>query len=370
MILAESSKRTQQTKTNIFFWSNSSQPAVARCRWRLYNDMTDLLTGGSHQVEKGTIAMSHFADRLIAAIKEKGNAACVGIDPVFDRLPADFTANVDQSDTEAVIDGVLEYGRKVIRIVAPHIPAVKLNIAFFEQFLWEGVEAYFDLVQEANSLGLIVVGDIKRGDIGHSSSAYATGHLAGTESMTMQGMQSPDAVTINPYFGLDGVKPFIDAAKGEGKGVFVLVRTSNESADSIQGLHTGDGRTVADEVGKLVEEWAIEDGLVGSSGYSAVGAVVSPTDVEATRRLRQAMPHCFFLVPGFGAQGRTADDVACCFREDGLGALVNASRSVIYAYENMKYIEMYTSEWDKCVEHACRDFVKSLNQAVPAMTAT
>jgi orotidine-5'-phosphate decarboxylase len=307
--------------------------------------------------------IQHFGDRLVAAIKEKNTPVCVGLDPVYDRLPADITDREgfnDPSSVECAVDAIGEFCRRVIKVVAPLVPAVKINSAFFERYYASGLDTYYGLVEEARSKGLIVIGDVKRGDVGHSAGCYAKAHLADPELADAVELMIPDAVTVNAYLGLDGVKPFIDAARADGKGVFVLVQTSNESASELQGLALENGGTVAEHVARTVHEWSNDHGLVGESGFSSVGAVVAPRDVEGTARLRGAMPNCMFLVPGFGAQGRGPEDVAVCFKSDGSGALVTASRSVIYAYEDMKYIERYASEWEKCVEHACRDLVESI----------
>ncbi len=313
---------------------------------------------------------AHFADRLIAAIRDKGAPACVGIDPIYERLPADIAEQRelnDGTDSGSALDAVLEYCRRVIAIVAPLVPAVKINSAFFERFYWEGVEGYYSLVQEAAAAGLVVIGDVKRGDIGHTSGFYAQAHLGDPRFADLDDWVAPDAVTINAYFGLDGVKPFLEVVRqhDQDKGIFALVQTSNESATEIQGLTLDDGMKVSERVAMLVNRWATDEGLIGSSGYSCLGAVVSPRDEASTSKLRGLMPNSIFLVPGFGAQGKTADQVRNCFKPDGSGALVTASRSVLYAYDDMKYLEMYTSEWEKCVEHSCRDFVAALKAVVP-----
>ena len=311
---------------------------------------------------------AHFADRLIERIRQKGVPACVGLDPVYSRLPAAIAEQRDlndETDVEASLDAVLEFCRRIIGMVAPIVPAVKINSAFFERYYWDGVEGYYDLVQEAAAAGLMVIGDVKRGDIGHSSGSYAKAHLSDPDFATLDDLVAPDAVTVNPSFGIDGIRPFLETARESGdKGLFALVQTSNESAADVQGLTLEGGMTVGERVGVLVNAWAGDEGLMGSSGYSCLGAVVSPRDPASTTKLRALMPNCIFLVPGFGAQGRTAEQVKPCFKADGTGALVNASRSVIYAYEDMKYLEMYTSEWEKCVEHACRDFVAALKAVV------
>lgn len=311
----------------------------------------------------------NFADRLVEAIRQKKAPACVGIDPVYARLPAEIAEHRelnDEFDSEAALDAVLEFCRRIIRIVAPYVPAVKINSAYFERYYWEGVEGYFDLIQEAAERGLVVIGDGKRADVGHTAEMYARSALADPDFIDLEDYRGPDAVTVNPYFGFDGVRPFVDIARSQGKGMFVLVRTSNESANEVQGFTSTDGLTLADHVARLVAAWAGDDGLVGRSGYSCVGAVVAPRDRDATIRLRGLLNQSILLVPGYGAQGMTAEQVIPCFKSDGTGALVNASRSVIYAYEDTKYLEMYASEWDKCVEAACKDFVKELRGILPA----
>lgn len=309
----------------------------------------------------------NFADRLLTAIRGKHSPACVGIDPVYSRLPAEITENKelnDEYDSEAALDAILEFCRRVIRIVSPYVPAVKINTAFFERYYEQGLEGYFNLIQEADKAGLIVIGDCKRGDIGSTAEMYARSTLAEPDFANLDDLTGPDAVTVASYFGLDGVKPFIDVAREENKGVFVLVRSSNESAAEIQNARLESGLTVAEHVAQQVEAWAKEPDLIGNNGYSVVGAVVAARDREETVRLRGMMPHCFFLVPGYGAQGAAADDVAPCFKSDGTGALVTASRSIIYAYEDMKYVERFTSEWDRCIEQACKDFVAEINTIV------
>ncbi len=310
----------------------------------------------------------NFADRLLKAIADKGNPTCVGLDPVYSKLPAEISENKelnDATDSEVSSDAILEYCRRVIKIVSPLVPAIKINIAFFERYYADGLDGYFDLIQEADRSGLIVIGDCKRGDIGSTAEMYAQSMLAEPDFANLEDLTGPDAVTVNPYFGLDGLKPFIDVAQEEQKGVFVLVRTTNPSAAELQTARLENGMTVAEFVARQVETWAADPSLLGNSGYSAVGAVVGATARDEIARLRELMPHCLFLVPGFGAQGGTASDIGACFKSDGTGALVTASRSVIYAYDDMKYVERFTSEWEKCIEQACKDFVAEVRNAVP-----
>ncbi len=302
--------------------------------------------------------MEHFADRLLAAIREKNAAVCVGLDPLVDRLPSGLQETARRNPAEALS----AYGRGVIEAVAGYVPAIKINIAFFEPFGAEGVRVYLELIAAAKRAGLLVIGDIKRADIGHSTTQYAFAHLA------VENATAADAVTVNPYLGWDGVEPFVAAARSHGRGLFVLVQTSNPSAAQVQGLQLTDGSTVCHAVARLVQGWAAGDGLVGRGGYSCIGAVVSPRDLPSTVRIRELMPHCIFLVPGFGAQGRTADEVAKCFRPDGTGAIVTASRSVIYAYEDSPR-HPQDADWQSRVAKACQDFastVRGLQTMPPA----
>lgn len=307
------------------------------------------------------LMMDHFADRLIAAIKAREAPACVGFDPLPDRLPIDLRPAAGAGD-EAFAAAITRFGRGVIEAVAPFIPAIKINIAFFEPYQEHGWRAYTTLVREARAAGLIVIGDVKRGDIGHTSGQYARAHLSDSSGDPTTNC-APDAITINPYFGSDGVAPFVEAARDNGRGVFILVQTSNESAAEVQGLQLPGGDTVCQHVARLVQQWAGGSELVGTSGYSCIGAVVSPRDLESTIRIREMMPNCVFLVPGFGAQGRTADEVAKCFKEDGTGALVTASRSVIYAFNEVRHRDS-GQPWTEAVALAAREFVDALRSVL------
>lgn len=305
----------------------------------------------------------HFADRLMAAVLAKGAAACVGLDPLIEHLPADLRrkhALSSSSDAVACANALYDFGREIIDIVAPLVPVVKINIAFFERYYAEGLRAYYRLVKHARQAGLITIGDVKRADIGHSTTQYAHAQLAEVALAGCGEFAAPDAVTVSPYLGFDAVAPFAEVAKREGKGLFVLVQTSNESAEAIQGLTLEGGETVCQRVGRIVQSWAAAGGMIGACGYSAIGAVVSPRDVPSTVRLRELMPNCLFLVPGFGAQGRTTDEVARCFKSDGTGALITSSRGVIFAYQDAKVSAACGGDWRKCVERGCRELVAAV----------
>ncbi|MBI1826944.1 MAG: orotidine-5'-phosphate decarboxylase [Planctomycetes bacterium] len=306
-----------------------------------------------------TCGVENFADRLSQAIEIKRAPVCVGLDPLIEKLPPELRASVNAG---GAAEAILQFGRGAIEAIAVHVPAIKINIAFFEPYGPDGLRVYHDLVAEAHKHGLVVIGDIKRADIGHTSAQYAAAHLQAGAGL--DDARIPDSVTVNPYFGSDGVQPFIDAAKKNGRGVFVLVQTSNESAAQVQGLKLPDGMTVCQHVAQLVQSWAGAEGLVGRCGYSAVGAVVSPRDLESTVRIRGLMPNCVFLVPGFGAQGRTAEEVAKCFKPDGSGAIVTASRSVIFAYGEPAYRNR-ASDWRTCIGEAASEFVNQVRSVCP-----
>jgi len=290
---------------------------------------------------------SNFADRLQKAIDQKGSPVCVGLDPRYERLPEAFRAKED-ADDQAKLEAVSTYCHELLDVIAETIPAVKPQVACFEIFRGEGLKLYFDLVKRAKELGLVVIGDIKRGDIGTSAQAYALGHLSGPSA--------PDAVTVNGYFGIDGLAPFIDIAREEGKGLFVLVRTSNPSAITVQDFVDAGGNKFYEHMARNVANLGEADGLVGQSGLSCVGAVVGATYPDEARQLRTIMDKQIFLVPGYGAQGGTAADCKASFRPDGTGAIVNASRSVIYAHAKAPELD-----WKQAVHNAAVAFRDDLS---------
>lgn len=312
------------------------------------------------------MAAPGFADRLTRAILDRRAPLCIALDPVFSQLPPAVRERPGAngaSDSAAALDAILEFSRRVISVVAPIVPAIKINSAYFERYYAPGVDAYYALVRAATDHGLLVIGDIKRGDVGHSADMYARAHLVPCDFADGDGPAVPDAVTINGYLGLDGVKPFIDAAAKHGKGVFVLVRTSNESAAAIQDVRLADGRKHHELMAAQVAAWAAGSGTRGACGYSGVGAVVATRDAADAARLRDLMPESIFLVPGYGAQGGSADDVRPYFAQDGGGAIVAAGRSVIFAYSHPRYAAASAREWEQSVARACRDAASELARA-------
>jgi orotidine-5'-phosphate decarboxylase len=293
-----------------------------------------------------------FADRLLDAIDEKGSPICVGIDPIFDMLPDEVAgppAGRNMNDGRAAVDAIVEFSIGVLHVVAPHVPVVKFQSAYFEKYLADGVETYYSLIHEAKQLGLLVIGDVKRGDIGATSSAYAAAHLADSP-YTTDDADTPDAITINPMLGLDTLEPFTKVAKDEGKGLFVLVRTSNPGSAQLQDVKLADGRTWSEMLADALAPIAASEGLVGTSGYSSLGAVVGATQPQTMQSLRKRLPQSIFLLPGYGTQGATADMTRAAFDHKGRGAIVSASRSILYAHREPK--NAAGGDWRKAVEAA------------------
>ncbi len=309
---------------------------------------------------------SHFADRLTESVKKKATPLIIGLDPVYSRLPESLRAErLDgQKDLGAAVDSILEFCTRALKVVAPIVPAVKINIGYFEKYFMEGLEIYYSLVSEADATGLETIGDVKRGDIGHTAECYADAHLMNPEFNEMDSIIVPDAITINGFAGAESIVPFADRADGNGKGVFVWVRASNPSAAAIQDFADASGQKMYEKLASVVGEVANQSKRVGVSGFSNVGMIVGGTSVAETASLRQKYPKCWFLVPGYGSQGATAADCVKFCNKDGLGALINASRSVIYAYENPKYASQFGDNWEKCIEQAAIDAKIEISQAM------
>jgi orotidine-5'-phosphate decarboxylase len=249
---------------------------------------------------------------------------------------------------------------------------VKLQSAYFERCGPTGMRAYFEVADYAHEQGLLVIGDVKRADIGSTAEAYAVAHLEevfigeGKDERTV----TLDAATVNPYFGKDGVQPFIETAKAGGQGVFVVVRTTNPSAKDFQDFKDAEGRRVFERIAERVNDWANQEGCLGDCGYSLVGAVAAATYPEDTKLLRALMPNSLLLVPGVGAQGGSVGDATLAFHDDGWGALVTVSRSVIYAWERPEYQHLGEVNWEEAIEVATVDVKAALAEALARRTAT
>jgi orotidine-5'-phosphate decarboxylase len=303
---------------------------------------------------------AHFADRLTARIREKGTPGVVGIDPVLERLPA--ALQPQNKSVTAAVSAIESFSRAVLEAVHPVVPAVKINVAFFETFHEQGLAAYFRLIAHAHRLGLLVIGDIKRGDIGSTAKLYARGHLEPPPFLDVPPEQIPDAVTLAGYLGENAVRAFIDAARENGRGIYVLVRPSDPGADEVHDF--GDPLRFYQHMAALVHRWGSEESLIGECGLSAVGAVVAAKDHRSTAALRAQLPQTPLLVPGYGAQGSTAEDCRPCFRADGTGAVINASRSVIYAFSKPGRAAQRGDDWQAAIADACRAFAADVASCV------
>lgn len=283
-------------------------------------------------------------NQLVSKIQKTGAPIVVGLDPMMKFVPGHIQKKAfeEYGETlEGAAEAIWQYNKGIVDAVYDLIPAVKPQIAMYEQFGIPGLQAFKKTVDYCKEKGLVVIGDIKRGDIGSTSTAYAVGHLGKVQvgSKSYAGFDE-DFVTVNPYLGSDGVKPFIDVCKEEKKGVFVLVKTSNPSSGEFQDRLI-DGKPLYELVGSMVDTWGSE--LMGDS-YSYVGAVVGATYPEMGKVLRDIMPKAYILVPGYGAQGGKGKDLVHFFNKDGLGAIVNSSRGIIAAYQQDAYKEKFAPE--------------------------
>ena len=302
--------------------------------------------------------------QLIKNITEKNAPIVVGLDPMLSYIPKHImdAAIEEKGETlEGCAEAIWQFNKGIVDATYDLIPAVKPQVAMYEQFGVPGMEAFAKTVSYCKSKGLTIIGDIKRGDIGSTSTAYAIGHLGKVTigSKTLRGFEE-DFVTVNPYLGSDGVKPFIEVCKEEDKGIFVLVKTSNPSSGEFQDRLI-DGRPLYEYVGEKVNEWG-QDCMDGS--YSNVGAVVGATYPEMGEVLRKVMPHAYILVPGYGAQGGKGKDLVHFFNEDGLGAIVNSSRGIIAAYKQEAYTKFGAENFGDASRAAVEAMIADIGEAL------
>ncbi len=288
-----------------------------------------------------------FIDLLIDAIKEKDNPTVVGLDPKLDFIPQFIKEKAFKEhgvNLKGAAQAIIDFNKGLIDDLYDIVPAVKPQLAYYEMYGIEGLMAFEETVKYAKQKGMIVIADGKRNDIGTTAESYSAGFLGRTRigEDVLEPVFDVDALTVNPYLGVDGIKPFIDDCKKYQKGIFVLVKTSNKSSGQLQDILTDKGKSIYEVVAELVEEWGRS--LRGKYGYSSVGAVVGATYPNQAKILRREMKHAYILVPGYGAQGGTARDVAHSFDGEGLGAIVNASRSIMCAYMSDKWKDQYSAE--------------------------
>lgn len=302
--------------------------------------------------------------RLIEKIKEKKAPICIGLDPMLNFIPEHIKEEAFATkgeSLEAVAEAIYNFNKAIVDECFDLIPAVKPQVAMYEQFGIAGLIAYEKTVTYCQEKGLLVIGDVKRGDIGSTSVAYATAHLGkiNVGSKTFEPFHS-DFLTVNPYMGSDSINPFVDECVKNDKGLFVLVKTSNPSSGEFQDRLI-DGKPLYEHVASKVMEWG-ERSMDGE--YSNVGAVVGATYPQMSEILRKIMPNTYFLVPGYGAQGATAADLRPCFNKDGLGAIVNSSRGIIAAYKNDKYRDFGDKDFAKASREATIDMICDINSVL------
>lgn len=286
--------------------------------------------------------MKNAIDILIDKIKQTNNPTVMGLDPRYDMLPECIKSKYDKT-LDGACKAILEYNKALIDATYDIIPAVKPQIAFYEMFGIEGMNIFNETCKYAKEKGMVVIADCKRGDIGSTAQGYSNAFLGKTPIGENEvNIFDVDFVTVNPYMGTDCVKPFVEDCKKYNKGIFVLVKTSNKSSGEIQDLVLQNGKTIYETVAELVNEWGKD--LIGEYGYSSVSSVVGATYPEQLKELRNIMPTSYFLIPGYGAQGGKASDIALGFDENGLGGIVNASRSLMCAYKSDLWKDKYSDE--------------------------
>ena len=305
-------------------------------------------------------------NKLCEKIKKLNAPIVVGLDPMLSYVPEHIVKKslAEYGETlEGAADAIWQFNKEIVDAVYDLIPAVKPQVAMYEQFGVAGMAAYKKTVDYCHEKDLVVIGDVKRGDIGSTSAAYAVGHLGKVQvGSRMLSAFNEDFATVNPYLGTDGIKPFVDVCREEKKGLFILVKTSNPSSGEFQDRMI-DGRPLYEWVGEKVAEWG-ED-FMGDS-YSYIGAVVGATYPEMGKVLRKVMPKSFILVPGYGAQGGKAADLVPYFNEDGLGAIVNSSRGIIAAYKKEPYAKFGAEHFAEASRQAVVDMIADIDGALQA----
>ena len=306
-------------------------------------------------------------NQLVKGIKEKDAPIVVGLDPMLSYVPEHLVKDAFAAygeTLEGACEAIWQFNKAIVDATYDLIPAVKPQIAMYEQFGTEGVKAYQKTVDYCHSKDLVVIGDVKRGDIGSTSAAYAVGHLGKVQvgSKKLSAFDE-DFATVNPYLGSDGIKPFLEVCKEEKKGIFILVKTSNPSSGEFQDQKI-DGKPLYELVGEKVAQWGEEH--MGESGYSYVGAVVGATYPEIGKVLRKVMPKSFILVPGYGAQGGKGADLVHYFDENGLGAIVNSSRGIIAAYKQEAYASFGAEHFADASRAAVEAMIKDIDGALQA----
>ena len=303
-------------------------------------------------------------DNLIEKIKETNNPTVMGLDPRYDMIP-EVVKNKYSKDLEGISKAILEYNKELIDNTYDIIPAIKPQLAFYEMFGIEGMKAFKETCKYAKEKGMIVIADAKRGDIGSTAKGYSNAYLGQTpiDKQNISVFDNIDFLTVNPYLGVDSITPFVEDCIKYEKGIFVLVKTSNPSSGELQDLKLENGKTVYEHVASLVQNWG--ENLRGKYGYSSVAAVVGATYPEQLKEIREKAPHTYFLIPGYGAQGGKAEDIALGFDNNCLGGIVNASRSLMCAYKSDKWKNKYSEkEYGKATRAEAIEMKEILNNSI------
>lgn len=296
-------------------------------------------------------------DKLIDEILKKDNPSVVGLDTCLDYLPSEMLEGVD--DLKKASDAIIEFNKNIVDKIYDIVPAVKVQVAYYEMYGVEGMRAFKETCEYATEKGMLVIADVKRNDIGSTAGCYSKAYLSGvTVGNKKINAFNTDFITVNGYLGSDGINPFVKDCEEYDKGLFILVKTSNPTSGELQDKKFESGNTLYEEMADLVAKWGAS--TVGKYGYSSVGAVVGATHMEQARIIRERIPNVFFLIPGYGAQGGTADDLAVCFK-DGIGGIVNSSRGILTAYKKDQYKGMNYAD---AARQASIDMKDDLNRAI------
>ncbi len=309
-----------------------------------------------------------FIDKLVSAVKSKANPTVLGLDPRLDHIPAPILEKaygIYGHTIEGVCAAFYEFNERLINATHDIVPVVKLQLACYESYGHEGIRTLERSIAAAKSRGMLIICDAKRGDIGSTAEAYSSAFIGRSPigGGDARSVFDSDAVTVNPFVGFDGIKPFIEDCGRYDKGIFLLVKTSNKTSGQIQDLMADSGKSIYEIIAGYVEEWG--SALIGKDGYSSVGAVIGATYPNQAKVLRRILKHAYILVPGYGTQGGTAGDCAHSFNPDGLGAIVNASRSIMCAYLSDKWKGRYdAANFDSAARAEALDMKDRLNEAI------
>lgn len=290
--------------------------------------------------------MNHFADQILTKCEEKNSVLVVGLDPNISLFPDFFLPSKESATLEEIGEAIYQFNKHVIDAIHTDVAAVKPQLAYYEVYGTYGLTALEKTIQYAKSKGLIVINDAKRNDIGSTAAAYAEAFLG-------QGPFTADAVTVNPYLGRDGLIPFIDKGLANGRGLFVLVKTSNPSSNELQDLETKTGERIYMHTSKLVRE--LSENTIGQKGYSHIGVVVGATYPNDAKVIRELLPQSLFLVPGFGAQGGSAEELGAYFDKNGFGSLISSSRGILYPYTKER-----PDDWKQIDQDTMMEIIESV----------